>query len=467
MGTGSAASAAGGGAAAPSAPLLYSVAPASGASAGGTTITVGGLNFITSASTVSIGGVDCTSNTVLSGTTMTAVTPAGSLGTAGLQVTTPNGSALSTAGFVYTNTFSISGTVSNASGAAVPGGIVELFSSDTNSLSTTTANASGVYTFAGLVSGTYYPYLHPPLGYGLASSETGSQAVLPTQQGTVTVTTANVTRNFSVVSAIFNSNYNFASTAAVNDGSTGYAEVGWGPGWNGAKHWNNTGRGSSSSFTMLATGGSAGQPCLSTMVSASTDTCCSCSGGQQKTVGLEADVTTYGSGGTNYWLRMRRKMSANYTPGYPGCGTHSHKYQLMHIGNSSGAGGLGSRMMMEVQWNGSQTDHQLHVQMSDSSGYWYTGALGNFDGYRDKWLTWVVQIQGIGASRSTCNVYLNGALTPTLTGSGTFITPGGGNQLTETSPYNFDNGPDVNIAFLDEEISVSLTRPSMYDGLTP
>jgi len=83
-----------------SALTLDSVAPASGPSAGGTLITLTGTNLL-GATSVTVGGVAATSVTVVSSSTVTAVTPAGTVGAATVAVTTPSGTASLASGFTY------------------------------------------------------------------------------------------------------------------------------------------------------------------------------------------------------------------------------------------------------------------------------------------------------------------------------------------------------------------------------
>jgi len=68
------------------APTVTSVAPATGPSGGGTTVTITGTGF-SDATGVSFGSVAASSFTVNSTTSITAVTPAGSAGTVDVQVT--------------------------------------------------------------------------------------------------------------------------------------------------------------------------------------------------------------------------------------------------------------------------------------------------------------------------------------------------------------------------------------------
>jgi formylglycine-generating enzyme required for sulfatase activity len=83
-------------------PTISSVLPSGGPLAGGTAITITGTN-LTGASSVTIGGVAATSVSVVSATTVTAVTPAGTAGAKTVSVTTPGGTANLTNGFTYTS----------------------------------------------------------------------------------------------------------------------------------------------------------------------------------------------------------------------------------------------------------------------------------------------------------------------------------------------------------------------------
>ena len=71
-------------------PTISSVTPISGPVTGGTPVTLGGSGFANGA-TVIIGGAPATSVTVMSNTTITAVTPAHSAGPVNAAVTNPNG----------------------------------------------------------------------------------------------------------------------------------------------------------------------------------------------------------------------------------------------------------------------------------------------------------------------------------------------------------------------------------------
>jgi hypothetical protein len=74
----------------PNAPTVSAISPSTGSTAGGLTIIIAGRYFTPQAN-VTIGGVNATSITYVSDTTLTAVTPAGTVGTASVIVTTTGG----------------------------------------------------------------------------------------------------------------------------------------------------------------------------------------------------------------------------------------------------------------------------------------------------------------------------------------------------------------------------------------
>jgi hypothetical protein len=80
---------------------ISSVAPATGAAAGGTAITIKGSGF-TPGSTVAIGGVACTSVAVISDGKITCATGAHAAGAVNVVVTTDAGAVTKTGGFTYT-----------------------------------------------------------------------------------------------------------------------------------------------------------------------------------------------------------------------------------------------------------------------------------------------------------------------------------------------------------------------------
>ena len=76
------------------------MSPSQSSSFGGNAITITGAN-LTSATSVTVGGVAATSVVVVSSTSVTAVTPAGTVGAQSVAVTTPSGTASATDAFTY------------------------------------------------------------------------------------------------------------------------------------------------------------------------------------------------------------------------------------------------------------------------------------------------------------------------------------------------------------------------------
>ena len=82
------------------APTITSIAPTSGKTLGGTAFTITGTN-LTGATSVKVNGVAATSVVVVSATSITAKTPAGTAGAKSLTVTTAGGTATKASAFTY------------------------------------------------------------------------------------------------------------------------------------------------------------------------------------------------------------------------------------------------------------------------------------------------------------------------------------------------------------------------------
>jgi hypothetical protein len=125
-------------------PTVASVSPSSGATGGGTAVTITGTNFASGA-TVTFGSVAATNVVVSNGTTITATTPAGSAGAANVTVTNPSGQSGSLAnGFTYVAGLSVS-SVSPSNGPPAGGTAVTI---------TGTAFASGATVTIGGAAAT-------------------------------------------------------------------------------------------------------------------------------------------------------------------------------------------------------------------------------------------------------------------------------------------------------------------------
>ena len=79
---------------------IASVAPNQGVYSGGTAITITG-SFLNGATSVKVGGVPATDVVAVNSTTVTAVTPAGSVGVASVEVTGAKGTATASEAFTY------------------------------------------------------------------------------------------------------------------------------------------------------------------------------------------------------------------------------------------------------------------------------------------------------------------------------------------------------------------------------
>ncbi|WP_374708919.1 IPT/TIG domain-containing protein [Nitrobacter vulgaris] len=82
------------------APTVSSVAPNSGSTIGGTSVTITGTGF-TGATAVTFGGTAATGITVVNDTTITASTPPHAAGAVAVAVTAPSGTASLPNGFTY------------------------------------------------------------------------------------------------------------------------------------------------------------------------------------------------------------------------------------------------------------------------------------------------------------------------------------------------------------------------------
>jgi hypothetical protein len=106
------------------APTVTAITPSTGPVDGGTPVTIMGTGFLTGA-TVSLGGAAATAVTVVSGTSITATTPANAVGVVNVAVTnTDSQSATLTGGYTYTSsTTSGGGTGSGISFVQVKAGV--------------------------------------------------------------------------------------------------------------------------------------------------------------------------------------------------------------------------------------------------------------------------------------------------------------------------------------------------------
>ena len=172
-------------------PTVSSVSPNFGSALGGTAITITGAN-LTGGSSVTVGGVAATSVVVVSSTSVTAVTPAGTVGARSVAVTTPIRTATATNAFTYFAPPTVS-LLSPTSGSMLGGTAITI--TGANLTGTSSVTVGGVpATNVVAVNSTTVTAVTPAGSVGAASVEvTGAE-------GTATATNA-FTYIFDVVPA--------------------------------------------------------------------------------------------------------------------------------------------------------------------------------------------------------------------------------------------------------------------------
>ncbi len=158
-----------------SSPTITSISPATGSSAGGTSITITGTQFNPGA-TVMIGGASATSVVVASKTSITATTLAGTVGAQDVVVTnTDGGTVTSTGGYTYTTPIVI----------AAP-----TVTSITPTMGTTTGGTSVVITGTGFTGATA---VHFGSDLATITASTSPTSITVTSPATTTAGTVDVT----------------------------------------------------------------------------------------------------------------------------------------------------------------------------------------------------------------------------------------------------------------------------------
>ncbi|MCI0342027.1 MAG: IPT/TIG domain-containing protein [Planctomycetales bacterium] len=162
------------------APTVSSLSPGSGDVAGGTPVTVSGASFATGA-TVTFGSAQATGVVVLSPSTITCATPAGSAGAVNVTVTNPTGLSGSLAsGYTYTTggTVPTVSSVSPGSGASAGGTLITVTGSSFQSGAGVTIGGAAA-TSVTFVNSTTLTAVTPPAPAG----GTGALSVTVTNPG--------------------------------------------------------------------------------------------------------------------------------------------------------------------------------------------------------------------------------------------------------------------------------------------
>ncbi|MGY3676734.1 IPT/TIG domain-containing protein [Streptomyces sp. TE33382] len=140
-------------------PAVTGVAPSSGPTSGGTSVTLTGTGF-TGATAVTFAGTPATSFVVNSATQITATTPAGSAGAAVVTVTTPGGTSAPDSFFFYAVP-PVLNSADPAQGPTAGGVVVTLTGSNLLNASTVRFGATNATSFS-VVSATQITATAPP-----------------------------------------------------------------------------------------------------------------------------------------------------------------------------------------------------------------------------------------------------------------------------------------------------------------
>ena len=161
----------------PPAPTVSGVSPTSGTSAGATSITITGTNFV-AGSTVTVGGSPCTGVTVVSATSITCTTPSGTAGTSSVIVTSASQSNAANTLF----TFVAAATTTTTTPAATPTTTTPVATSVTT---TTVKTATTTTTIAAqLVSSISGPTLVNASNQVVLAQKPGSATAIVNGQST-------------------------------------------------------------------------------------------------------------------------------------------------------------------------------------------------------------------------------------------------------------------------------------------
>ena len=210
-------------------PTVTSVSPNNGPTSGGTAVTISGSNFVAGA-TVTFGGASATNVVVVSGTQITAKTPAGNAGAVTVAVTAAGQTGSLASGFTYILPPTVSGASPN-NGPASGGTSVTISGSNFVAGATVTFGGASA-TNVVVVSGTQITAKTPAGNAGAvtvavtAAGQTGSLAngftyILPPTVSGASPNNGPTTGG----TAVTITGTNFAAGATVNFGGTSATNV--------------------------------------------------------------------------------------------------------------------------------------------------------------------------------------------------------------------------------------------------
>lgn len=440
-------------------PTLTSLTPATGTTAGGTSITLTGTGFRSTApiTTVTVGGAAATSVSVASATSLTCTTPSGTAGDRDVAVRNGDGpSNTLVAGFNY-QAPAQSGTVTvtvTLSAVARSGGTATLYSSGGAVIGSGTPNASGQVVFSNLDDGTYYGKLEPRFGDVIASGEPDATSYTYSDARSATVTGGS-----SVGIAIA------VSAAQYYDDFTDYAD--------------------SADLRSTYPDGVSTDPMDDLELTFGTQHTMDLTGGQaggatsvvtwpsRPTSGCGADVT--------YRLAMRFNpvltsaswyifwREYNTTPWENGSTSCTGQWEYKHMLTQAGTGNSSQGLLLQHGKGGADPNANLSMRMTLADS---NGGVGHVDqpttglglpsgAWPGVWHTHVFEMTGMTGSTPVTRWYQDGTLKLTATLSGATWTGAGQLQKVEFGA-NLDSGPDqVGQVRKIDRAMVSKTRPAL------
>ena len=196
-------------------PAFVSISPAVGPVAGGTIVTITGTNLI-GTTAVTFNGTAATGVSVISATSLTATTPAGTVGSVNVVITTPNGTATGTGAYTYSAAPTFT-SISPSIGLATGGTVVTI--TGTNLIGATAVTfGSTAATGVSVVNVTTIIATTPPNTAGVVN------VVITTSNGTATGTGAYTygANPPSVTSIIPNTGVSGATVSVTNLAGTNF-----------------------------------------------------------------------------------------------------------------------------------------------------------------------------------------------------------------------------------------------------
>jgi hypothetical protein len=355
----------------------------------------------------------------------------------------------------------ISGTITNTTGNAVGGGVVQVFSGSTN-IANLTVTGAGTYSTT-VADGTYTLMYHPPFTHSLGAGE-------PTNKSVTVSGSSSAPINFVAQTAWYADDFQaYTTDAQLRTVATAPGTFFYGPNHDGNVagdpldiHFDATG-GPSSTKTMRYD-----WPARTTCPNNNPQTC-------SYYIGLAPRFNpTPVPVGTEFWVRFTDRTSPGFRIGGGGATGSQAEYKYMFIDLFVPGQGVGTlQMELDSQQSGAPNNlvqMRLKLLNPNNTGT-YTdglpGAPGGLDAplpasFFGSWNTWVVGFTGVGTAQTTAWVYRDGVLLKNITGPWFANTVIPANAVLDVQMgANINNGPDVAQSRWWREFAVYPTRPSL------